>query len=109
MRLAEVVDARTITLSGGTRVVLAGLAPPGECWAASAVDFLKTTMAGLDLRLVGGSVLLPDGVDLAVRALSRGMARAASPAPAAFTAAQETAKAAGLGLWGAPGAGADTV
>ena len=54
------------------RVQLAGLAQPGECWAAVAADFLKTTLAGK-------------------------------------ASAQDAAKAAGLGLWGAPCAGADTV
>ncbi len=107
--VAEVVDGRTITVSGGGRVQLAGLAQPGECWAASAVDFLRTTLAGKDLRVVGATVLLPDGVDLAVHAVSRGVARAEQTASAALTSAQEAAKAAGLGLWGAPCAGADTV
>ncbi|MEU4740337.1 calcium-binding protein, partial [Actinosynnema sp. NPDC023658] len=96
--VAEVVDARTITVSGGGRVQLAGLAQPGECWAASAADFLKSTLAGQNLRVVGATVLLPNGVDLAVHALGKGMARAEPTASAALSAAQDTAKAAGLGL-----------
>ncbi|XVS64817.1 excalibur calcium-binding domain-containing protein [Actinosynnema sp. CA-299493] len=109
VKVAEVVDGRTITLSGGGRVLLAGLAQPGECWSAAAVDFLKAAVAGKDLRVVGATVLLPDGADLAVHAVSRGMARAGQAASAALTSAQDAAKAAGLGLWGAPCAGADTV
>jgi hypothetical protein len=73
------------------------------------VEFLKTTLASRDLRVVGATVLLPDGVDLAVHAVSKGMARAEGTASAAFASAQDAAKAAGLGLWGAPCAGADTV
>ncbi|MFJ6670167.1 thermonuclease family protein [Actinosynnema sp. NPDC091369] len=107
--VAEVVDGRTITVSGGGRVQLAGLAQPGECWSAAAVDFLKTASAGKDLRVVGATVLLPDGVDLAVHAVGKGMARVEATATAALVSAQEAAKAAGLGLWGAPCAGADIV
>ncbi|MFI9008965.1 thermonuclease family protein [Actinosynnema sp. NPDC053489] len=107
--VAEVVDGRTITVSGGGRVQLTGLARPGECWAAAATDFLKSTLTGKDLRVVGATVLLPDGVDLAAHALAAGMARAEPTASAALASAQDTAKAAGLGLWGAPCAGADTV
>ncbi|MEU4763699.1 excalibur calcium-binding domain-containing protein [Actinosynnema sp. NPDC023794] len=109
VRVAEVVDGRTITVSGGGRVQLAGLAQPGECWAALAADFLKTTLAGKDLRVVGATVLLPDGVDLAGHVVGQGMARAEQTASAALASAQDAAKAAGLGLWGAPCAGADTV
>ncbi|PSL55672.1 excalibur calcium-binding domain-containing protein [Saccharothrix carnea] len=109
MKVAEVVDGRTITVSGGGRVQLAGLAQPGECWGAAAADFLKTTLTGQDLRVVGATVLLPDGVDLAVHLAGQGLARAEQAASAALTAAQEAAKAAGLGLWGAPCAGGDTV
>ncbi|WP_447005271.1 thermonuclease family protein [Saccharothrix isguenensis] len=109
VRVAEVVDGRTVTVSGGGRVQLAGLAQPGECWAASAVDFLKTALAGKDLQVVGGTVLLPDGVDVAVHVLGQGMARADSGATAALVAAQDAAKSTGLGLWGAPCSGADTV
>ncbi|QQQ76758.1 excalibur calcium-binding domain-containing protein [Saccharothrix sp. 6-C] len=109
VKVAEVVDGRTITLSGGGRVLLTGLAQPGECWSAAAVDFLRTALAGKDLRVVGATVLLPDGVDLAVHAVSSGMARAGQGASAALLSAQDAAKAAGLGLWGAPCAGADTV
>lgn len=107
--VAEVVDARTLVLAGGARVRLAGLAQPGECWAATAVDFLEQAVTGKALRVDGAAVLLPDGVDLAVHALSRGMARAEQAAGSALVAAQESAKAAGLGLWGAPCSGADTV
>ncbi|MFD7652730.1 thermonuclease family protein [Actinosynnema sp. NPDC059797] len=107
--VAEVVDARTLVLAGGARVRLAGLAQPGECWAATAVDFLEQAVTGKALRVDGAAVLLPDGVDLAVHVLSRGMARAEQAAGSALVAAQESAKAAGLGLWGAPCSGADTV
>ncbi|MCE6999576.1 excalibur calcium-binding domain-containing protein [Saccharothrix sp. S26] len=107
--VAEVVDGRTITVSGGARVQLAGLAQPGECWAAAAVDFLKTTLAGKELRVVDGTVLLPGGVDLAVHVVGKGLARAEGAASTAVISAQDAAKAAGLGLWGAPCGGADTI
>ncbi|WP_316036878.1 calcium-binding protein, partial [Saccharothrix longispora] len=109
VRLAEVVDARTVTLSGGSRVQLGGLAQPGECWAGAATDFLRQALSGRDLRVVGATVLLPDGTDLAVHVLGHGMARAEQTAGAALVAAQDAAKAAGVGLWGAPCSGADVV
>jgi endonuclease YncB( thermonuclease family) len=108
VRVAEVVDGRTITVAGAGQVRLAGLAQPGECWAAAAVDFLQNALAGKDLRVVGGTVLLPDGVDVAAHLLSQGMARAEQGAAVALTTAQEVAEHSGRGLWGAPCAGADT-
>ncbi|RKT52153.1 excalibur calcium-binding domain-containing protein [Saccharothrix australiensis] len=109
VEVAEVVDGRTVTVAGGRRVVLAGLAEPGACWSSAATDFLRAAVTGKQVRVVGDAVLLPDGVDLAVLALEQGMARAGQAAAASFTAAQAVAQAAGRGLWGAPCAGADTV
>ncbi|MBB5956702.1 hypothetical protein FHS29_003288 [Saccharothrix tamanrassetensis] len=109
VQVAAVVDGRTITVTGGGQVVLAGLAQPGACWSQSAVEFLRNTVTGKQIRVVGGTVLLPDGRDLAALALEQGVARAGQTAGSGLTSAQAAAKAAGRGLWGAPCSGADTV
>ncbi|MGQ0837185.1 excalibur calcium-binding domain-containing protein [Actinokineospora sp.] len=108
--VAEIIDARTVLTAAGKQVVVAGLAPAGDCWQAAAVDFAKKTLVGTEVELAGASsVLLYDGTDFAVLAVSRGMAKPLDGASAALTDAQAAAKSAGLGLWGAPCAGADAI
>ncbi|PRY46235.1 excalibur calcium-binding domain-containing protein [Umezawaea tangerina] len=114
VRVREVVDGRTIVDAGGARVLVSGLAAPGECWARAAVEFATTSLSGKQIRIVTAAgdragVLLPDGTDFAVAALSKGMARAESTADSALTAAQTAAEKAGLGLWGEPCKGSDVV
>ncbi|WNV91748.1 excalibur calcium-binding domain-containing protein [Umezawaea sp. Da 62-37] len=114
VRVREVVDGRTIVDASGARVLVSGLAAPGECWAKAAADFATTSLGGKQITLVTAvgdhaGVLLPDGTDFAVSALSKGMARAESTAGSALTSAQAVAEKAGLGLWGGTCKGADTV
>ncbi|MBP2340348.1 endonuclease YncB(thermonuclease family) [Saccharothrix coeruleofusca] len=109
VQVADVVDARTIVVTGGATVQLAGLAQPGACWGQSATGAVKNSLAGKYLRVNGGTVLLPDGTDLAVFLVGQGLARAEQAAGAVLSAAQATAQQAKLGLWGAPCDGADTV
>jgi outer membrane biosynthesis protein TonB len=112
--VSEVVDARTVVDSAGRRAVVAGLAAPGECWARSSLDFAREALAGLPISPVAQAgdavtVLLPDGADFAVLAVSRGLARAEAGANAALAAAQDQARRASAGLWGAPCNGLDVL
>ncbi|WP_434450950.1 excalibur calcium-binding domain-containing protein [Lentzea sp. E54] len=101
------MDGRTVTLSNGTKLVLAGLAQPGECWAASAVEFATKTLVGKPVRAVGSQLLLADGVDYAVLAASKGVARAVAGADTVITQAEAVAKQTGLGFWGPSCGGLD--
>jgi endonuclease YncB( thermonuclease family) len=112
--ITEVADGRTIVGSDGKQVQIAALAEPGPCWADPAVDFTKNTLVGKEVRFVvqsGGavSVLLPDGTDFAVLAVGRGVTRTEAAASGALATAQNAAKLAGLGLWGTPCHGLDTL
>lgn len=104
--VASIVDGRTVTLSNGTKVQIAGLALPGECWAASSVEFATKTLVGKVVTAVG-SRLLVDGEDYAVLAASQGAARAVAGADAAIQQAEAVAKQAALGFWGPSCGGLD--
>ncbi len=101
------MDGRTVTLSNGTRLQVPGLAPPGECWAASSVEFATKTLVGKPVQALGSRLLLADGNDYAVLAASQGVARVAAGADAAIQQAEAVAKQAGLGFWGPSCAGLD--
>lgn len=105
--LASVVDGRSVVLSNGTKVQVLGLAPPGECWAASSVEFATKTLAGKAVKVAGSRLLLADGTDFAVLAVSEGVARAVSGADAAIQRAEAIAKQAGVGFWGPTCGGLD--
>ncbi|GAA2672453.1 MULTISPECIES: thermonuclease family protein [Actinosynnema] len=108
-RASGVLDARTIAVAGGGSVRLLGLAEPGACWSGAAADFLGSLVAQKDLALDGASVRLPGGADLSAQLVSQGMARAEPDAAGALTRAEAAARKAGLGLWGAPCGGSDSV
>ncbi|ACU34272.1 thermonuclease family protein [Actinosynnema pretiosum subsp. pretiosum] len=108
-RASGVVDARTIAVAGGGSVRLLGLAEPGACWSRAAADFLGSLVAQKDLALDGASVRLPGGTDLSAQLVSQGMARAEPDAASTLTRAEAAARKAGLGLWGAPCGGSDSV
>ncbi|RAS65108.1 excalibur calcium-binding domain-containing protein [Lentzea atacamensis] len=105
--VASIVDGRTVVLSNGTNVQIAGLAQPGECWAASAVEFATKTLVGKPVTAVGSRLLLVDGADYAVLAVSQGAARAEAAADAAIQQAQAVARQATLGFWGPSCGGLD--
>ena len=124
--VSRVVDARTVLTSAGERVVVAGLAPPGPCWAAAALDFTTTTLLGADisvvdpvstlssdtprgLRVLTAAVVLPDGTDFAAVALHQGHAKPTRDAGTAHHAAATASGASGLGLWGQPCLGEDVL
>ena len=112
----SVVDGRTVMLSNGTKVLVSGLAQPGECWAASATDFATKTLvgkavqvaaSGLAAQVEASSLLLADGTNYAVLAVGQGVARAMDGAETAIQTAQATAKAAATGFWGPSCGGLD--
>ncbi|WP_018683859.1 thermonuclease family protein [Actinokineospora enzanensis] len=107
--VSDVVDARTVLTSAGRQVVVAGLAAPGECWSGAAFDFARKTLGGQQIQVSDlGAVLLADGRDFAQLAVSQGMAKVVD-GTAVLTDAQNAAKNATLGLWGAPCGGLDVL
>jgi hypothetical protein len=109
VKVTEVIDGRTVLVSTGERIVIAGLAAPGECWQSSSLAFARTALAGKDIVLAGASIRLADGVDFAESALRSGMAKATADAAAVLTSAQASAQSTVLGLWAAPCGGADVM
>lgn len=105
--VSSVVDGRTVTLSNGTKLVVLGLAPPGECWAASSIEFATKTLVGKPVQALGSRLLLSDGADYAVLAAGQGAARVAAGADAAIGQAEAAARQAGLGFWGPSCGGLD--
>jgi endonuclease YncB( thermonuclease family) len=105
--VSSIVDGRTVVLSNGAEVQVLGLAQPGECWAVSAVEFATKTLVGKAVEVVGSRLLLADGNDYAVLAVSQGVARAAAGADAAIQQAEAVAKTAALGFWGPSCGGLD--
>ncbi|MFD5243382.1 thermonuclease family protein [Amycolatopsis sp. NPDC058340] len=121
-RVTEVVDAGTIKVTGpgGEKVVrILGLTTPPNtngCFATETVSWAKNTLDGQEvvIRSVSdeagvalASVGLVNGGDYATAALKAGYAKFASRAVeksvgTALQAAEDTARAAGNGLWGPP-------
>ncbi|UVS76618.1 excalibur calcium-binding domain-containing protein [Actinokineospora sp. UTMC 2448] len=56
--VSRVVDARTVLTSAGDRIVVAGLAPPGPCWATAATDFATVTLLGTEVTIVDPTPIL---------------------------------------------------
>ena len=127
----RVVDAVTFDArlpDGGpvVRVRALGVQPPGACYGAQATSFASRVLDRRAVRLVGGSgpatdrfdrrlaaVTLDGGGDYGVLAAEAGIARAypADAAPEAMPpirAAQDRARLAERGVWGAPCRGAAT-
>jgi len=113
----SVADGRTLTLTDGRDVRLAGIESPNE-HAAVARAALEQLVAGQDVRLlkmgpdadrygrfVGGAAGA-DGKPIQLELLNKGHALVAGNAAstgcaAAFLSAEKTARSAGAGLWGA--------
>ncbi|MDD7939966.1 thermonuclease family protein [Actinomycetospora lutea] len=127
----RVVDAVTLDVrlpDGGpiVRVRALGVQPPGACYGEQATSFASRVLDRRAVRLVGGSgpatdrfdrrlatVTLDGGGDYGVLAAEAGIARAyaADADPAAMPpirAAQDRARLAERGVWGAPCRGATT-
>ena len=105
-----VEDGRTVLLSDGTRIRMAGLAAPEECWAGAATAFAKAFLLDKQVKVDPGDptvvddapLWLEDGTEYALLAVSQGILRGDAPHDPAFVEAEAAATRAGLGLWGAP-------
>lgn len=105
-----VQDGRTVLLSDGARIRIAGLAEPQECWAGAATAFAKAFLLDkpvkvdpTDPTVVDEAPLwMADGTEYALIAVSQGVLRGDSPHDPAFQEAETAATKAGLGLWGDP-------
>ncbi|MDT7786981.1 MAG: hypothetical protein QOF58_5400 [Pseudonocardiales bacterium] len=105
-----VEDGRTVLLSDGTRIRMAGLAAPEECWAKAATAFTKAFLLDKQVKIDAGDpaivdevpLWLEDGTEYALLAVSQGVLRGDSPHDPAFRDAEIAATQAGLGLWGDP-------
>jgi endonuclease YncB( thermonuclease family) len=109
----DVVDGRTVELADGTKVRIALLAEPKECFARAALDFAKSTLLARSVRFTGltpGEVNLEleDGTDYAVLAVREGALRPEGVEGGPLIAARDEATAAKRGLWGPPCEGSDT-
>ncbi|MBM7771418.1 hypothetical protein JOD54_001622 [Actinokineospora baliensis] len=106
--VSDVLDARTVLTSAGERVVVAGLADPGDCWRAPALAFARDALRGKEVRISElDSVRLSDGTDFARLALVNGMGKTTAVAARSLTEAQSAAQASAVGLWGPPCRGGD--
>lgn len=105
-----VEDGRTVLLSDGTRIRMAGLAAPEECWASAAAAFAKAFLLDKQVKVDPGDpaivdeapLWLEDGTEYALLAVSQGVLRGDAPHDPAFVDAEAAATKAELGLWGAP-------
>jgi hypothetical protein len=101
----SVVDARTVELADGTRARIALLAEPTSCAAATAVEFATKTLLDKEVRVSSinpgeVSLVLPDGTDYALLAVSSGVLRTAGADGGPLVEAETKASQAKLGLWG---------
>lgn len=99
----SVVDVRTVKLSDGTEIKVAGLAAPDACWTEASTAFAKTMLLE---KLVEptpeGSLRLADGTDYAMLAVELGMVRGDAADDRALMEAEQSAAAKKLGRWGPP-------
>ncbi|WP_112264321.1 cellulose binding domain-containing protein [Lentzea terrae] len=105
-----VEDGRTVLLSDGTKIRMAGLAAPEECWAKAAAAFAKAFLLDKPVKVDPGDptivdeapLWLEDGTEYALLAVGQGILRGDAPHDPAFVEAEASATKAGLGLWGDP-------
>ncbi|WP_053734384.1 cellulose binding domain-containing protein [Nocardia sp. NRRL S-836] len=107
-----VPDPLTVELADGTRVRIALLAPPADCWAPQALAFARTTLLARTVRVSSitpgeASLLLEDGTDYALLAVREGVLRSQGADGGRFTDAEMAAAQANRGLWGPPCEGMD--
>lgn len=101
-----VIDGRTIELDTGERVQVSLLAPPADCWAASARTFAEKRLLAKTVRVTAATpgevhLKLEDDTDYASLAVREGALRAQSAA-SALADAEKGAEREDRGLWGAP-------
>ena len=105
--VTEVKDSRTVVLSNGSQVRIAGLAEAGACWAESGTTFARTTLLAKNVRIAEARtdvspLWLSDGTDYALLAVGAGAMRTDSADYPAFGQAEKSAADNRLGLWGPP-------
>src|ERR1044072_2443929 len=74
-KVRSVVDGRTVELADGTRARISLLAEPASCNAAAALDFATKTLLDKEVHVSSitpgeVSLMLPDGTDFALAAVS---------------------------------------
>jgi hypothetical protein len=108
--VASIVDGRAVMLSDGSKAEVAGLAPPGPCWAEAASSFAKAMLLNQQVRYdrTTGALSLADGTDYTLLALGNGAGRSAGNPTAAQREAEGAAQRVPMGLWGTPCGGKDT-
>ncbi|MGW6442966.1 cellulose binding domain-containing protein [Lentzea sp. NPDC055074] len=109
----DVVDGRTVEFVDGTKVRVASLAEPKECFAQAALTFARSTLVATSVRYTVLSIgvvdlELEDGTDYAVLAVQNGALRPEGVDSGPLINARDEASAAGRGLWGPPCKGSDT-
>ena len=110
LTVQNVLDGRTVLLSDGAQVRVAGLAAAEECWAGAATTFAKkflqdkaVRISAVDRAIADASPLrLKDGTDYAEMAVRQGIMRTDSPDDRTLIDAEAEAAKSELGLWGAP-------
>ena len=103
-KVRSVIDARTVELADGTRARISLLAEPASCNAAAALDFTTKTL--LDKEVHVGSItpgevslVLQDGTDFALAAVSAGALRTSGVDGGPLMEAETKAAKAKIGLW----------
>ncbi|MEU3644756.1 cellulose binding domain-containing protein [Lentzea sp. NPDC034063] len=109
----DVVDGRTVEFADGTKVRIALLAEPKECFAKAALDFARSKLLASSVRFTVLSIgevnlELEDGTDYAVLAVRQGALKPEGVDSGPLIAARDEATAAKRGLWGPPCEGSDT-
>ncbi|MDX8028972.1 cellulose binding domain-containing protein [Lentzea sp. BCCO 10_0856] len=103
-KVRSIFDGRTVELADGTRARISLLAEPASCTAAAALDFATKTLLDKEVRvnsITPGevSLMLPDGTDFALAAVSAGMMRTSGVDGGPLMDAETRASKAKLGLW----------
>ncbi|MCR3751858.1 Cellulose binding domain-containing protein [Lentzea californiensis] len=109
----DVIDARTVEFADGTRVRVASLAEPKECFAEASLSFARSTLLASSVRFTGLEIGVVDlelenGTDYAVLAVQQGALKPEGVDSGPLIDARDEASAARRGLWGPPCEGSDT-
>jgi endonuclease YncB( thermonuclease family) len=103
-KVRSVVDGRTVELADGTRARISLLAEPAPCNAAAALEFATKTLLDKEVHVSSitpgeVSLVLPDGTDFALAAVSAGVLRASGVDGGPLMEAETKASKAKIGLW----------
>jgi endonuclease YncB( thermonuclease family) len=103
-KVRSVVDGRTVELADGTRARVSLLAEPASCNAAAALEFATKTLLDKEVRVSSitpgeVSLVLQDGTDFALAAVSAGVLRTSGVDGGPLMEAETKASKAKIGLW----------